>query len=311
MTLLLVLLLAVDAGAPAAPDPGAPTVSARADRASARIGDPIQVTVVAIRKSGMVVNLGQVTAFGRLAVLDRSEQDRDLGDGSARKEWLLRLQAFETGAVEVPPIPITYLTGKGEVREVQTAPLELQIEAMTTPADAEIKDAQGPVRVIADDYTALYIAGGWIGVGLLFGLVWLLRRAQRRREASIVAPPPPPHELALDLLRALGQSTDLALPDRKPFFLAMSEILRDFLRARLGIAALTTSELRDELGRRIDLDLDRQTYDRVIEWVEACDLVKFAQYPATREEAAAARDELEQILRTLAPPAPVAQAKAA
>jgi hypothetical protein len=301
----LFLLLAADGGKaslPRPPEPDAPTVSARLDRQTARVGDPIGLTVVAIRKKGVVVNLALGPQLGKLVVLDHVDADRDLEDGSARKEWNIRLAAYEPGPFEVPPVTVTYLTGKGEVREVRTARLEAAIEAVTTESDVEIRDLAPPVRVISENRLPLYIVGGWLGLGLTFGLVVVVRRRiERRRGAAAVPPPQPAHVVALERLEKLQQGADLAQPERKAFFLGMSEILRDYLRARFGVLALTTSELGGELRARRGVELSADACEVALGWLEACDLVKFAQYPATEAEARAAAAELAELINLCAP----------
>ncbi len=300
-------LLAADA-AVVQPAVEAPTVSARIDRPSARVGDPITLQVVAIRKRGVVCNLQAGPQIGKLTVLERTESDQDLGDGSAKKEWTLRVAAYETGAFEVPPLVVTYLGTAGEVREVRTAQLKGTIEALTGPEDRDLREVSPPVRVMSENRLPLYLVGGWVGLGLAVASGFAIRRRViRRREAARLPPPRPAHEVARERLDTLLAGADLAAPDRKPMFLSMSEILRDCLRARLGVLPTTTTELERELLLHLGAELDEERYAGIIAWMRACDLVKFAQYPATEDDTRAAADELGVILGALAPapPAPV------
>ncbi len=295
------LVSAADA-AVAQPAIEAPTVSARIDRPSARVGDPISLQVVAIRKRGVVCNLQAGPQLGKLAVLDRSEADQDLGDGSARKEWTLRVAAYETGPFEVPALVVTYLGPSGEVREVRTARLAGTVEALTGPEDRELREVSSPVRVMSENRLPLYLVGGWVCLGLTVAIGFAIRRRViRRREAARLPPPRPAHEVARERLDALLAAFDLQTSDRKPMFLAMSEILRDCLRARLGVLPTTTTELERGLLAHVGTELDEERYAAIVAWMRACDLVKFAQYPATEDDTLAAAEELSLILAQLAP----------
>src|SRR5262249_10998942 len=102
-----------------------PTVSARVDREQASVGDVINVVVTAVAKKGVAVNLPSQPDLGKFTVLEKSDDGmpRDLGDGHLRREFSLRVAAYEPGEVQIPAIEVTYLTGGGEVRSVQTQPI--------------------------------------------------------------------------------------------------------------------------------------------------------------------------------------------
>ena len=105
---------ASDGGAAAeAPDPDAPTVAARADRAEAHVGDPIHLELVAIGKSTVPVNLPSTLELGPFSLLDRQESEQNLGDGRIKRQFTLTIAAYEPGAKQVPALEVTYLGPRG------------------------------------------------------------------------------------------------------------------------------------------------------------------------------------------------------
>jgi hypothetical protein len=112
----------------------------------------------------------------------------------------------------------------------------------------------------------------------------------------------PPGEIALERLRALEGSPLLDEVDRRPFYFALTEVVREYLGRRFGFAALdmTTSELLEALhAAPAELRADARR------WLGACDLVKFARLPASREDASSALGEaLALVQRAETPPAP-------
>src|SRR4029077_20112033 len=119
-------------------------------------------------------------------------------------------------------------------------------------------------------------------------------------------PPRPAHEIALEKLDRLGQYGFLEDADNRPFYFAVSEIIREYLGARFGFDSLelTTDELVAELGRTSDRDLG-MFRGEIQGWLSACDLVKFAKISPSATEARGALETALRIVTSTRPrPAP-------
>ena len=286
----LLLLLAVDGGVVAETD--VPTVSARADREEARVGDPVTVVVTAVAKKGVAVNLTPQIELDKFSLLDKEEgAARDLGDGHLRREFSLRAAAYEPGDWQIPAIEVTYLAPGGELKTVQTAPIGIKVTALLANVDSpELKDIAQPIRVFEEITWPYWVAGGAVGMLIVIFLsVWLSRKlAQRRVAQAPPAPPKPAHEIALAKLDALRAEGLLERGEWKPFYLSLSEIIREYLGARYDFDSLemTTTELLEAVRERNIATLEG--------WCASCDLVKFAKYVPTQTEA---QDALEGAYR--------------
>src|SRR3569833_1388716 len=147
------------AAAPA--DPGAPTVAARLDRNTAHVGDAITLTVTAVAKKGVPVNLPNVVELDPFSVLERSEGETDLGDGRVKREFTLKIAAYEPGPQTVPAIEVTYVGASGDVRQAHTQPIEIKIASLiANEPEPQLKENAGPVVVLKQDLKLVYIAGG-------------------------------------------------------------------------------------------------------------------------------------------------------
>jgi hypothetical protein len=106
-------------------------------------------------------------------------------------------------------------------------------------------------------------------------------------------PPRPAHEVALERLDRLGAYGFLENADNRPFYFAVSEIIRDYLGARFGFDSLemTTDELMAELRRAAAREL---VLGEIEGWLSGCDLVKFAKISPS---AAESRGTLETAIR--------------
>lgn len=275
-----------------------------------RIGEPFDVVLTARVAEGTVVRLPDDTALklDPFEIVGRAEGREDEGD-VIKHELILTVVAWELGALTFPSVPLEWVAGD-EHGVVETGPLAVEVEATVPQAAAEEPpaDIAPPVAVTRFDQRLVWVAAGVVGAGLLALVVWLLSRALRRRRvaagaAEVVVDTRPPEEIALAKLRALRESGLADRSDRRPFYFALTEIEREFLGRRFGFDALemTTSELMDALALHAAPEPLQRDIRR---WLEACDLVKYAGVPATRDEAERALDAAVALVEQAKPPPP-------
>jgi len=275
-----------DGGAAETPDPDAPTVAARVDKAEAHVGDPVHLEIVAIAKSAVPVNLPSTLELDPFSLLDRKEGEQNLGDGRIRRVFTLTIAAYEPGPKEVPAIEVTYLGPRGDVRTARTSPVAVKIGSLTAnEPEPALKDAAPPVSVIEENLWPAYLAGGLVaaGLGALLAIA-IVRRLRARRGERPGPPPRPAHEVALERLDRLGAYGFLENADNRPFYFAVSEVIREYLGARFGFDSLelTTDELVAELRRSAGREL---ILGEIQGWLSSCDLVKFAKISPSASEA--------------------------
>jgi len=306
----------------AADDPDAPTVGVSIDKTEAHVGDRLTLTVSAVAKAGIAVMLPAKLDTGKLEILDRNDGDksgRDLGDGRRSHRFVLGVAAYETGEIEVPPLEVTYLLPSGQVRSVQTEPLTVNVRPLVAPDEAhpELQPERPPRSAWVEDQRVVR-ALKWGGIGLgaaivLLTAALLIRRAWRRRTPAAAAalanvPRRAPDAVAIEKLTALRQKGNFAVDGYRPFYFALTEIVREYLGARYGFDALemTTTEVLDELKKRAEHLVTEGA--EVPRFFGDCDLVKFAKAGSTDAAALAALDAAQAIvLSTAAPLEEVAQ----
>jgi hypothetical protein len=306
-----------DAGiaAVAPPDPDAPTVAARVDRAEAHVGDPIRVSIVTVAKTGVPVNLPGTFDLGAFSLLGRDETtEQNLGDGRIRREFGLRVAAYDPGPAQLPAIDVTYLGPHGEVKSIRTAPIAIKIASLiANEPEPALKDAAAPVSVMEENRVPLYVGGALLAAALGALITFFAVRKLRARRGDRPGPPPrPAHEIALERLDRLGAYGFLEDADNRPFYFAVSEVIRDYLGARYGFDSLemTTDELVAELQGHAGRDLPSFMLAEIQGWLSACDLVKFAKVSPTANEARGALESAIRIVTTTRP-APVVPVVAA
>jgi hypothetical protein len=294
----LLAALPTDAGGQADAQPSAlaapahadaPTVTARVDKAEARVGDALHLSITAVSPTSTPVILPENIDLSPFTELDRHLEEKDLGDGKMRREFVLTVAAYQPGALEIPAVEVTYFGKGGEVLSARTQTIAVNITSLiANEPEPKLKENADPVPVIQRDYLYAYIAGGIAAAGLGAALALFIRRRLRARAAHRPAPPPrPAHEVALERLDRLGARL-ASNDDLRPFIFELSEIIREYLGARFAFDSLelTTEELVLRLRRRVPVQEMRGFVLGEVEgWLASCDLVKFAKVSPSMAEA--------------------------
>jgi hypothetical protein len=143
-------------------------------------------------------------------------------------------------------------------------------------SDLQLRDIKPPVH-IPSPYAWLWWTLGLLALAALLYLAW---RWWKNRPAPPPPPPVPPHQRALRALEAALQR----LSEPREFCILVSDILRQYLEERFDFAApeRTTEEFLLEL--RATPRLTEKQKDILGDFLQRCDLVKFAKYEPTEAE---------------------------
>ena len=181
----------------------------------------------------------------------------------------LRLFAFFAAI----PFPALALTNSSALVIPAPAPINTNAPA---PTD-DIRKLKPPVE-IADPWFYVWLTLAILAAAALAYLGW--RWWQRRQAAAAIIPPVPPQDRARTRLQ---QALDL-LDQPKPFCIAVSDALRQYLEEHFNFCApeRTTEEFVAEL-RATSLLIPEQK-KLLGEFLNHCDLVKFARYEPGRPE---------------------------
>lgn len=282
-------------------DPQAPEVSAVAAPTELKLGGRFTLFVTAAMDAGVEVNLREpVDLGGAIEIGKRVSEDRTRADGKRVREWQIECRAWELGDVRVPPVAVTF-TVLGKAGQVETNTVPLHVTGVLGDSDDPklMRDSAPPVllqeksilqRIVdwLEDPTHLAILIGAL-VGMWVG--WRFRKLRRRRVTRLVGSLVPMNaprrridmtsERALERLLAIEQSGALANDDqRRGGYAEMTDVIRDYLGARFNV--LTTEMTSAELLRALDGKLDGDLVER---WLGRVDVVKYGNFPATRDDA--------------------------
>ncbi|MFC1620854.1 hypothetical protein ACFL2G_00985 [Candidatus Omnitrophota bacterium] len=158
----------------------------------------------------------------------------------------------------------------------------------------DIRPLKGPVD----------IAGGlqiWpliilIALIIASALIFIYLKKKRKTKEEVFVSPRPPEEIAMEALRALLEMKLIEKGLIKEYYIRLSDIIRTYIEARFKIFALdrTTWELYQEMRIK---KIERKETDRIRDFLEDCDIVKFAKYIPSRKEIQDAYLKAEEIVK--------------
>ena len=205
------------------------------------------------------------------------------------------LEPFLSGDYAVPPMPV-HFTAEGDsvVYTVESDTLRVRVNSILPEdlTELEIRDAAGPVDIPADYTLAIVISAAILAAAAAIYLFWRRRTAKTAAALRV-----PAHEIAYRAFEILLARGLVEQKLYKEFTAEVADILRRYIEDRFGLRApeRTTEEFLAEAREGLPVDEERK---RILsEFLEHCDLVKFASLEPGEEDVkrtfAVARDFIE------------------
>ncbi|MDZ7725811.1 MAG: hypothetical protein U5R06_24045 [candidate division KSB1 bacterium] len=261
---------------------GQVTVESMVDSNTILIGDVITYSVIVKHDPDVELDLLELAEnLGQFELRNYDKKEPEKQDGQIVERIDYEISTFESGEFEIPPLQIGYqLPGDSTRYRIKSEPILISVESLNPDDSGDIRGIK-PVKTPSYNYARLYrnIAIGMFGALLVAALVWVILR--RRRGESILpgrnAPPRPAHDIALERLTALQQSTLIENEQIKDYYTELSEALREYIANRYFIHALemTTLELLQHMKRET---IQSETIEQLHDLLSVCDLVKFAGF---------------------------------
>lgn len=233
-------------------------------------------------------------------VVDRSLEAPETGPDGIWETLVLKLSVYEVGEFEIPPVTVAWEGPGGATGEMTTEPEYIQVQSVLSGEEQSPRQLRPPISVAA---RPVYIAGVWLAVLLFLTAVWTavvwIRRFRRRAAGTVdgTGPEPqvPAHEIALSRLDRLKTSEYLSRGQIKPFFVDLTEILKEYIGARFAFLAVehTTDEIRRDIRTLVMAPAIRSD---ILEVLQLADMVKFAKYLPPDDTC---RDALDRVRRVV------------
>jgi len=263
-----------------------PKVDAGLDTTSILIGDPLWLTLTVSAGPGETVRFPEVAdKLGKFELLTSTAVERlESDDGSTVQRRRFKVTTYETGRQSIPRLEFVAMGRDGSMDTLYTPELAVEvISLLSDTTGTEVKPLKALVPAPKLWHRLVFWAAAIVFL-VVVPLIFAWRRYLARRTARLleaarpVVPLRPAHLSAfdeLDRIRSLGLIEKGKI---KLFHELVSATIRNYMAARFSIDALemTTWEVLAALENK--LPGDDRLYDSFRNFLEACDLVKFAKY---------------------------------
>jgi hypothetical protein len=265
-------------------------VIAEVQPAKAQLSDEPVLTLTIDYESGVHIEKPPFgTSLGNFVIRDFHEPMPKTRNGREIMQQVYTLEPMQTGKLLIDPISVTFtdLRPKGDEKThtITTEALNIEISSMVgdnVPSLASLRPSAGPLdlptygSVIAWSIVVICIALAIMG--------WFTRRHFQRKQvaAAIVLTPEEMARLELEKLSRSG----LAETDVVQFYVELTAVVRRYIERTTGIRApeQTTEEFLREISRANTFN--RETNERLRNFLESADLVKFAAHRPRTEDIA-------------------------
>lgn len=259
-------------------------VSANVDKNEVTIGDKIRFGIRVKYKDEITIQFPELNEqLGAFTVKNicSNEVPKREKDGYSIIERVYVLSSYEIGRQTVTSLKIKYKGVRGE-GEVATNGIAVEVKGVIKEGEvlADIKDIHPPLNVPANFRRLVAWIFAGIGVLLAAGIAyWLINKrkiGQNRHGHKFTKRTP--HEVAYELLERLLKENLVSKGLVKEYYYRITNVLRHYIEDRFGLLApeRTTDEFLIEMAHTNKLD---DTHKELVrEFLERCDMVKYAKY---------------------------------
>ena len=259
-------------------------VAAHVDKNEVTIGDKIKFGIQVKYKGDITIQFPEigeqigVFTIKKTGLAGTPEREKD-GYLVVEREYVL--SSYEIGRQTIPSLKIKYKGSQGD-GEVATNEVIIDIKGVLKEGEisGDIKDILPPVGV-PTSFKRLIV---WISIGLgvlllsgvICGLVYKFNKRSKIQEQQFIRRTP--QEIAYGLLERLSKDDLIAKGLVKEYYYRITNILRHYIEDRFGLLApeRTTEEFLTEMAHTNQLDDTHKILIR--EFLERCDMVKYAKY---------------------------------
>jgi len=281
---------------------GPVTFAVKASRKEITIADRITLVLEVIADEAYQIELPK---FGdkleQFGIVDYDQAAPNLIEGGKiRRRRSYTLEPFLSGDYKIPPMKVTFwkeADEKAKKHEIESEEIVIKVTSLLPEkiAELKLKELAGPVELPPPGRSRPYIAIAAALVALA-GVVGVIVWQRRRRPGAPEARSIPAHEIAYDQLEKLIKEQLIEQGQFKLFHIRISDILRHYIENRFALRApeRTTEEFLNEIRDSGLLDARQKILLR--EFLNHCDLVKFAEHQPTNGEIQKTFDNCKQFI---------------
>jgi len=269
------------------------TLQVNVNKPSIKIGDLIRYTITIDAKTNVWYQMPEFAQnLGKFAIRDWEKSDPiKLENGRVEQKQIYVLETYLTGTYEIPPVKVHY--GYHESTNlISSTPICVEVTSVAEEGDlfSGIRDIKSPVGIIEIIKENVWFLPGIILIFLILIalIIYIVKRQKNKEEVS--KPKLPAHEIAYAALKDLYNKNLVDNGFIKEYYFEVSDILRHYIEDRFALRApeRTTEEFLHELHLTNSLTAIHQ--ELLKNFLEECDMVKFANFSADQSDAQRVHD---------------------
>lgn len=258
-----------------------------ADHVEIRLSDELQLVVSVEGGSSLEVEFPQVLATPSDWQVRRESGPEKVGLAGGKFLWrqTFGLSPLKAGELSLAVAPLRFRASPEQARweEVTWRPISVHVSTEIYRADlSELRDIAPPEELPPPPSWGVPLtwAGAALGMLVLLLTGWIVLRRWRRSPELALSP----DRWALRELQLIPLPTEPVENAVEEFYTRLSDVLRRYLELRFQVPApeQTTTEFLAAMRRSPHLPPEQQATLR--DFLERCDLVKFARAPSSAEE---------------------------
>ena len=261
-------------------------VNANVDKAKITIGDKIRYKITVNSPEEVEILLPDLSEkIGDLIVVDFGAEEPKKDEGNITAERWYILETYTTGSYIIPAIDIKYKEkSKEEIREVKTSEIFVEVLSVLDEDAGDIRDIIPPVTLNKNYYRLYIIIAITLGVLGAAGAIILFLYRRKHRKVEFKPEPLSAHEIAYNELENLKAINLTSKGKIKEYYYRLSDIVRRYIENRFRLMApeRTTEEFLAEMA--ITNKLEENHKQLISNFLEHCDLVKYAKYGPNNQE---------------------------
>ena len=253
------------------------TLKGSADKKQYMVGDPIEYTF-SLPKTNKTLNFTSDFQFSDTLQLVFSKIDTT----DDKINYTYTFSSFVEGMIKLPEFQFYEADKTTPLYNIESPMVDIQMPAIDTTT-IEVKPLKSIMKIpLTLKEIIPFSIGGIVLVGIVVAIIYFIRyienrlnrQENKRPKTEIVVPE---DEEALNNLSRLRQAHLLEMGQEKQHYIALSEILWQYLYRRFDVNAfeMTTSQIMKDMQQK---EVDPNDNDKLNNIFSTSDLVKFAKY---------------------------------
>lgn len=261
---------------------GPVTVNLKIDKQQIGLSETLNVELETNAPQQFAIGLPEIKDANEFKVISKKYQpDRIDLNRNIIKSVTYRLEPALVGDFEIPSLIFTFTEpNDANAINIETLPVKIQVNTslIADPNKISIEDISSDIETVANPpykFQTWTISVIVLVIVLLAMVAWFNRRKPQIAEQAKIKMP---YEIALEQIQELLAKNLISKGFLKEFYGSLCDILRRYIEGRFDIKApeQTTEEFLVYLSK--DSQLNQQDKANLTEFLQHCDLVKFAKH---------------------------------